>query len=279
MSFEYLNSVSDPLYPFGDNRDERIIVEFNGIIHSEAEDIFYGMSNNPILDYHPFNTYKRLLMYPADKIYEEIGYFRPEDLIQYLNDGEHIESDEVNAIIEYSLMNYDYSIATFISMAAAIRNIMKSDYVKQVTFVLSNNRYTDVLYLIDIIGKDLLDSKGAILETDDTNIVESIKDELLLGANSGMPYTTIITNEYRLILDVLKDYKKYKADTSLFLLRNHSQNMQQLVKDNNIIFNELYTDEIIGLINGDVSKSKLENLDFPVKAKFGRFSPIPFIID
>ena len=41
MAFEYLNNIRDPLYPVGGNRDERILIEFNGILHSEAEDIFY----------------------------------------------------------------------------------------------------------------------------------------------------------------------------------------------------------------------------------------------
>lgn len=277
MAFEYITSVRDPLYPIGDNRDERILVEFNGIIHSEAEDIFYGMKNCPILEAHPFKTYNRLLLYDPYKVYEEIGFFRPVDLVKYLNDGEKIDNDEINAIIEYSKLNYDFSTATLISMAGALRNLINADYVKQITFVLSNNRKTDILYLMDIFDNALLKSKGAILETNPNNVIESIEKELLEAAENNSPYTTIITNEYQLILDICKDYKKYKADTNFFLLRNHSQNMKQSIKGDSVIFNELYTDEIIGAINGDVSKSKLENLDFPIKAKFGRFSPTPYI--
>ena len=40
---ELMVTTRDPLYPMGDNRDENIMVEFNGIIHSEAERVFYGM--------------------------------------------------------------------------------------------------------------------------------------------------------------------------------------------------------------------------------------------
>lgn len=277
MAFEYIDSSIDPLFPFGDNRDERIIVEFNGIIHSESEDIFYGLDGCPILEAHPFNTYQRLLTYTPDKVYEEIGYFRPVDLVYYLNDGQYIEMDEVNAILEYAKFNYDFSVSTHISMAEAIKNLMTADYVRNVTFVLANHRDTDILYLIDIIGKELLEKKGSILESN-SNIIADIKSELLSMASTN-PYTTIITNEYKLILDVLNDYKLYHADTNLFLLRNHSQNMRQRLNDNSVIFEELYTDKITHAINGDVSKSKLENLDFPIKAKFGRFSPTPFILN
>ena len=113
----------DPLYPMGDNRDENIMVEFNGIIHSEAERVFYGMKDCPILEAHPFKTYQRLLKCDPDTVYSEIAYFRPFDLVQYLNDGEEIDEGEINAIIEYANINYDFSTATLLAMAGAIKNL------------------------------------------------------------------------------------------------------------------------------------------------------------
>ena len=111
MAFDYLNNIRDPLYPVGGNRDERILIEFNGILHSEAEDIFYGMKDCIVLEAHGFHTYDRLLSYKdPEKIYEEIGYFRPRDLIKYLNDGNEIDEEEIDTIIEYSKLNYDYSV-------------------------------------------------------------------------------------------------------------------------------------------------------------------------
>ena len=107
-------------------------------------------------------------------------------------------------------------------------------------------------------------------------IVDTMKDELLDSANHNSPYTTIITNEYQLILDVLRNYKDYKADTTLFLLRNHSQNMKQSIKGDSVVFEELFTTEILGAINGNTTDAQLRNFDFPVKAKFGRFNPFPY---
>ena len=279
MAFDYLPYVRDPLYPVGGNRDERILIEYNGILHSEAEDIFYGMKDCPVLEAHPFNTYQRILQYDQEKIYEEIGYFRPRDLIRYLNDGNEIDEDEINFIIEYSLMNYDYKEATILNMMGAFAELIKADYVKGITIVLTNHRETDKMFLADLLDNSILNEKASLLETTPDRVIEKMEEEALEAAHDNNPYTTIITNEYQLILDILERYKAYKAETTLFLLRNHSQNMEQSIKGDSVHFLELHTKEIVGAINGDVSKSKLENLDFPVKAKFGRFSPTPFKTD
>ena len=274
---ELLPTSRDPLYPMGDNRDENMLVEFNGIIHSEAERVFYGMRDCIILEAHPFKTYQTLLNLESDQIYEEIAYFRPRNLIRYLNDGEEIDEDEINAIIEYSNINYDFSTVTLLAMAGAIGNLFQSSYLKNVTFVMPDENSNNFMYLEDLYTPTIIQSKCNFLIPDkDQSIINAMKEELLRAANANNPYTTIITNEYQLILEVLNNYKKYKADTDLFLLRNHSQNMEQSIKGDSVIYKELHTEEIIGAINGDVSKSKLENLNFPVKAKFGRFNPFPY---
>ncbi len=283
MAFEYLNHIRDPLYPVGGNRDEQILIEFDGILHSEAEDIFYGMKDCIILEAHGFHTYDRLLSYNnPEKVYEEIGYFRPRDLIKYLNDGNEIDDDEINTIIEYSKMNYNYSIYTFLNMLGALETLARTDYVKGITIVFTNHRESDAKFLATMFDKELLTKKFSILESSTDTVIQDMEKEMLEAANKNIPYTTVITNEYQLIIDTLTDYRKYKTDTSFFLLRNHSQNMEQLIKGDSVYFNELYTDEITNIITGGFSDKNipdLSNIDFPAKAKFGRFSPTPFKTD
>ena len=283
MAFEYLTNIRDPLYPVGGNRDERILIEFNGILHSEAEDIFYGMKDCIVLEAHGFHTYDRLLSYNnPEKVYEEIGYFRPRDLIKYLNDGNEIDDDEISTIIEYSKMNYDYSTYTFLNMLGALETLARTDYVKGITIVFTNHRESDAKFLATMFDKELLTKKFSILESSTDTVIQDIEKEMLEAANKNIPYTTVITNEYQLIIDTLTNYRKYKTDTSFFLLRNHSQNMEQLIKGDSVYFNELYTDEITNIITGGFSDKNipdLSNINFPAKAKFGRFSPTPFKTD
>ena len=283
MAFEYLTNIRDPLYPVGGNRDERILIEFNGILHSEAEDIFYGMKDCIVLEAHGFHTYDRLLSYNnPEKVYEEIGYFRPRDLIKYLNDGNEIDDDEISTIIEYSKMNYDYSTYTFLNMLGALETLARTDYVKGITIVFTNHRESDAKFLATMFDKELLTKKFSILESSTDTVIQDIEKEMLEAANKNIPYTTVITNEYQLIIDILNDYRKYKADTTFFLLRNHSQNMEQLIKGDSVYFNELYTDKITKIITGGFSEDNIPdllNINFPAKAKFGRFSPTPFKTD
>lgn len=280
MAFEYLNNIRDPLYPIGRNQDERILIEYNGILHSEAEEIFYGMKDCPIMEAHEFSTYQRLLTYNPEKVYEEIGYFRPRDLVLYLNDGNEIDEGEINAIIEYAKLNYDYSISTTTNMLGAIESLIKADYIKGITIVVPKDDKKALFYLTTILNNNCLNIKASLLEIDtDDSVIDKMKEELITGINSNTNYTTIITNEYQLIIDVLKDFKIYHAETMLFLLRNHSQNMEQMFKGESIHFNELHNDEITKMINGDPSDPKFNITEFPVKAKFGRFTPAPFKTD
>lgn len=275
-----ISSKSDPLYPISNNQDERILIEFNGIIVSEAEYIFYGIEDCQILEIYPFNTYDRLKRYPQEKVYEEIAYFRPNDLITYLNDGNPLDPNDLQFMIEYAKVNFDYSKVTYLAMTEAIRELLESDFTKSITILFANNRKSDELYLLDTIGSDILNGKCSYLTLDhDDNIHDEILKEVKSMADANTPYTTIITNEYQVILDMCKNYKEYKADTVFYLLRNHSQNMKQSIKGESIIFEELYTDKILNAISGDLEKFDLMNIETPVKSKFARFAPKPFVSD
>lgn len=277
MQYDYISTKSDPLYPISNNQDERILIEFNGIIASEAEYIFYGIQDCPLLEIYPFDTYERLKNYSQDQIYEEIGYFRPRDLLLYLNDDKEIDEDDINYLLEYAYLNYDYSKVTYLAMTEAIKELLSSDFVKSVTFILSNQRVSDTLYLNDIYGEELLSKCSYIDMTKDDNILDVIKDEVREMGATNTPYTTLITNEYQAILDICNNYKEYNADALFYLLRNHSQNMKQSIKGESIIFDELYSDEIDKAINDDLENLDLENITTPIKSKFARFSPRPFV--
>ena len=197
----------DPFYPMTNNQDENILVEFNGIIHSEAERIFYGMKDSILLEVHPFKTYRRLLKCSTDQIYEEIAYFRPIDLIRYLNDGEDIEDGEINAIIEYANLNYDYSIATLLSMAGAIGKLFQSDYLKNVTFVMPDDSKNNYIYLLDLYTPDNngVDTTGEKL-TMDENQISNVTFTNVIMINipySGTIFTSVVFNCIGIILVII----------------------------------------------------------------------------
>lgn len=279
MPYNYINKKADPLYPLMNLQDERILVEFNGIIVSEAEIIFYGMEGCPIMEAHPFNTYDRLKNLPQDKVYEEIAYFRPYDLVHYLNDGAEIEYDEITSIITYARYNYKYTNFTYLAMAEAIKSLFSADFVKGITFIMQNSRDIELDVLYNLFGETAMEKCNILKIDHNDNTVEAIKDEILTYSTSKHPYTMLITNEYQAIIDICKNFKEYNASTMAYLLRNHSQNMEQSIKDESVFFIEKYNDKINLAMYGDLDKENYSNLDYPVKSKFARFAPNPFIAD
>lgn len=280
MPYNIINSKSDPLYPITNLQKERLLIEVDGIIISDVELIFYGMKDCPILEAYPFNTYTRLLNKSHEEIYEEIAYFRPYDLVLYLNDGEDISYEEITAIINYAILNYDYSYYTYLAMTEALRNLLANDFVIGVSFIISEYNKTIVeKILVKLFNIELLKKCTFIEMTKEDNIIQVIKTELLRLCNNETPYTSLITNEYQAIIDIATNYNDYNTSTMLYLLRNHSQNMEQSVKGELITFTEAYNDKINNVLYGDLDKPKLENLSYPIKSKIGRFTPKPYIID
>ena len=218
---------------------------------------------NPFHNGHVYHINKIKEMYPDSIIILCVnGYFGERGDVSILSKEDKTKlalNNGVNIVVELPFVFASNSADTFAEASVKILNYLKVDKI------IFGSESNDINKLT-LIAKKQLEEDFSL----------KIKEEIKVETTSQTPYTTVITNEYLLILDILKEYKEYNASTMLFLLRNHSQNMEQLIKGDHISFIEKYTDQIIGAINGDVSKSKLENLDFPVKAKFGRFSPVPF---
>lgn len=273
-----MNSTYDPLFPISNRQNENILIEFNGNFLSEAEYIFYGLEGSNYLEGLSFDKYYELKKLSSDEIYNEIWFYRPDDLLLYLNSGIPIEPEIQTKMIMDAKQKYDFSTVTNLAMSEAISKLIRESFVKSITFVLNNNRKSDIRFIYDRIGDpELVANKCILLEVDhDTDIVSAMKTEIKNQSSTNNPYTTIITNEYQVILDVSKKYKEYNAATMFYLLRNHSKNMKQLIKGDSPSLVELHTDEILEVINGDMESPNFVLEDHPVKSKFARFDPIPY---
>lgn len=273
-----MNSAYDPLFPISNRQDENILIEFNGIFLSEAEYIFYGLENSNYLEGLAFEKYYELKKLSSDEIYSEIWFYRPDDLLTYLNSGVKLDPELQSKIIIDAKQRYDFGNLTNLAMAEAMSKLIRESFVKSITFVLNNERKSDIRFIYDRLGDpELVANKCILLEVDyESDIVSAMKDEVKNQSSSINHYTTIITNEYQLILDICKNYEEYNASTMFYLLRNHSKNMEQLIKGDSLSLNELHTDEILEVINGDMESPDFNLKDHPVKSKFARFNPIPY---
>ena len=283
----------DPLYPIGESREENILIEFQGILHSEAEEIFYGLQGCGCLSLESFNQYHELLaeynrlkMLDAAEarmyIYKEISFFRPRDLLRYLNDGKSLD-DRLNRYsreqyaLDYCCRNYDYRISTLTSLAGALIPLMSEDVIKHMTVLFPPNpgwralAYLDQLYTPEIIKEKVY---FALREENESpadamfNIMEQCVD--------SNPFTTIVTNEASLIQRCLRAHTRFGDQGQFYLLRNHSENVRMVVDgENHVRFEEQGTKDIEDLILP--KKDRLINgLPLPLMVKFARFSPTPY---
>lgn len=276
----------DAVFPSGQGltRNEKFLVEYQGIIHSEAEEIFYGLEGCGLLSFYPFKRYHEIvesLMTPME-IYREIAFFRPDDLLVYLNDDNPIPESRLGFARNYCKINYTFSPSTLTSFAGALKGIIDKDFLKSVTFVFPNSEtYKDRRYIRDLYGEQVLESKASILVAKEgQSVAECMRREMLEAQEADDPYTTVVTNEYQFIIECLKNFEILGCEETFFLLRNHSQNMimHSSVNSDGIpdaTFEEIGTKEIETLINP--MKDRLINkVPAPLSTKFARFSPLPF---
>lgn len=281
-------SPRDPLYPIGKNRDERILIEYDGILHSEAEEIFYGLKNAGCLHVYPFKKYHALIkQYDAMRlqntveakhyIYKEISFFQPHDLLLYLNDGIEMTPEREDFALKQCRENYRYNPITLTSFAGALIPLVQEDIIKGVTIVFPKMwNFKMVMYLDKLYTHDTMKEKMLIAMPDQgENITDTLYNLMNTANDDNNPYTTIITNEYEFIKKCLEDYTNFGDQGQLYLLRNHSGNTDMVMQDGKYKFIERGNDELESLIMPQKDRI-IDGLPLPLMVQFGRFVSMPY---
>lgn len=278
----------DPLYPTGAgmNQDEYMLIEYKGILHSETEEILYGLIDCEVINMYPFRKYRELMKElgnQPDQLYSETAFYQTDELITYLNDGEKLPPDAMAYIKRYCKVNYTFTPSVKLAFTVAMRRLISESYIKGVTIVFDSPEIAkDVHYLNDMLGEKYLQQKGKIVYLDPENHPE-IEDipslmaaEILEANRAKKPYTTIVTNHIDLVEDCLISCEQVGLETAFFLLRNHSGNMKPVTLNTKeeVQYEEVGTKTIEDIINPNKYRTNEHGFHLPLLAKFARFSPI-----
>jgi hypothetical protein len=170
-----------------------------------------------------------------------------------------MSDDEVERAMNVALSHYMYIPCSETMMRHSIMEIMYDNFVKSVTLVYPwAVRPLDVEYLRSITPEAIMDK--LILTTGKIpDVIEA----------TDLTYTTIITNSIEDINLMVDDPKRYRVDSTMFLLRNHSGNMimYKNPEDGSVEFIEDNMDDLL---------PKLIDMKtgFPrSRIRFGRFEP------
>ena len=252
---------SQPPLSLNDGRDETFIIDVLGTWVPECEIIFYGLLGTPYAE----SLYKlrEMVSYDPKQIYHEYAFFTSRDLIRYLSsvDDEldmEISEEEIEDAINLAFRNYMYIPCSETMIRHSIMEIMYDRFVKSVTLVFPwDLRPIDVAHLRHITPEKIADK---LVLTSGT--IPSVIEE------TDATYTTVISNSIEDINLMVDERKKYHTESTLFLLRNHSQNMSIIRnEDGSVEFVEDHMDELIPkLIDLKTGFPKTRN-------EFGRFEP------
>lgn len=244
-------------------RDEYFLIDVLGTWIPECDLITYGLLGTGWAD-QLFKLRERTNFNP-NSVYHDYGFFTSDDLVRYLSSTEDLELDSdvpdetVEEIMNFALDHYDYSQCSETMMRHAIMEIMYDDFVKSVTLVYPwQIRPIDTFYLRRITPPQIFEKLN----------LASGKLSEIAAMDSEIEYTTIISNSIEDISLMVDDPKKYHCQAAMFLLRNHSQNMEIVLgEDEYPSFNEVGMEELL-------PKLIDFNTGLPLTGmRFGRFEP------
>lgn len=202
-----------------DNRDEYFLIEALGTVIPEADIIFYSLLTSKYRNQFP--KIDALLGHTKKDIYNEIFYFAPDDLIRYLHSpyietlDEDMSNEEIAFYWDFCRKTFFYQSYTETMMFHALMEAAINKYVKSIVIAYPwEVRDVDVAFLHRRLPKSIID-KLLVSSDPILNLVDS----------SETGYTTIITNNIHDVITMIHDTRRYKCDTTAFLLRNHSKNV------------------------------------------------------
>ena len=246
-----------------EDRDEHFLIDVLGTWVPECELVFWGLLNSPL--WEEFYKLRENHRFNQKDVYLDHSYFTARDLIRYLSsiDDEYddLPEEEIANAMSVAQAHYMYNPCTETMIRHSIMEIMYQKFVKSVTLVYPwEPRPIDIAYINHITPKTIR-PKLIISGGDIRNTI----------SHTTTRYTTIIMNSIE-DLEYLVDHpKENRCDSTMFLLRNSSENMD-LVRDESgnaqFIESKMETllDKLVDVKSG-IPKTKM---------RFGRFEPIRF---
>ena len=201
-----------------DERDESFLIDVLGTWIPECEIIFYGLLNSPYAE--EFYKLRENSMFNPRDVYLDHCYFTAKDLVRYLSSVDDtlddLPEEEINRAVQTALHNYTYVPSSETMIRHSIMEVMYHKFVKSVTLVYPwTPRPIDIMFLKRITPKTIF-PKLNVASGSIPAVIHETKQR----------YTTIISNEIDQISFLVDHMKDYNVDSTLFLLRNHSENMK-----------------------------------------------------
>lgn len=262
MAQYFDHSIRNNIKPLdaSNDRDEYYLIDVLGTWIPECELIFYGLLGSEhekslikLREWSNFN---------ARDVYLDLSYFTSRDLIRYLTSPddtlEDLSDEEISTYLTYAFNHYMYMPCSETALRHSLMETLNFDFAKSLTLVYPwDVRDIDIKYLQSITPQSMMKK----INIASGSIPEVIKE-------TGETYTTIVSNSIDDINLLVDNKEEYKTDATLFLLRNHSENMvMDKDEEGKVVFLEAYMEGLLDkLIDMQTGLPKTQ-------IRFGRFEP------
>lgn len=239
-----------PMQLNGDDREEILIVYFDGFIKNITECMIRTMCENIDIwkdKYHNLDTYRDLT---ADDLYHETMLFRPLELLNLLSDNS-LSDEELMTDLEEIASNIDFSKSVLTTFEFALYTILHESNVKKCYIFKDTEFYENEIEYVKKQYKDVMTK------------IEFVSGGLLTLYDEVKP-TTIFVNNPILPMDVFpSNYDDDDLVEKIFILLNSSANIEYNEKSDLFYYTTEF-EESMKRINDERSYGLFAMFNFPL---------------
>ena len=240
-----------PIQMIGKDRDEILLVYFDGFIKNETECMIRTMLQEVDVWKERYPGIIDFIGLTRDELYHETMLFRPNELLSLLSENK-LGKSEIENDLETIIPNILFAKSKITSFEFALYQILQENNIKACYIFKNDNFYENEIKYIkkqykEVIGKIQFVSGGLLTLFDDIK-----------------PTTLFITDPSLPIEIFPHEYSREQLDDKLFILLNSSHNIQYDETDKMFYYTEDFSNRMKD-INENSSYGLLAMFNFPLK--------------
>lgn len=214
--------VAQPIHNYTVNRDETLIVYYDGFIKNITEGVILTMLSE-IEDWEPL--YPGLSRYDpmtVEEVYDETSIFQPAQLLEALCEGKRTD-EEIFADLDNILPRIYLSELMITNFEFVLANLLDQDFVKQ-CYIYREGKFnvSDKVYLHRAYRRN----RGKITLVDQVNFIDFYEQ---------VDPTTVFTNDISFVFDYVMHQPTEKRDNKMFVVLNNASFLEIIGQDQEFI--------------------------------------------
>lgn len=235
----------DMLYPTGEgkNRDEYFLVQYDDIVISRVEQIFYALLQMPE-ERQKYPGLEAFGVIDPFQFYYDYAIMSPLQFLMKMDTEQKLQVEDYLETINKCLQMDTWRYCSKTMMLYALLQLSQTKFVKKIDFISQRLiTHREFLHINSLIPEN--HDKLGFLQGDILKLIED-RDY----------YTTIILDDIGILIELLKDTEKYHLNRTLLLLRNSLSSMEitKIPGSDEDHYVEKYAQEIIDLTKGKTCK-------------------------